>query len=52
MRQASYATGIGEVKNAYEVLVGILEEKVTVERLRRTWEIETCLKETWCNGPG
>jgi hypothetical protein len=32
--QEAYAAGIGEVRNAYEVLVGILEEKTIVESPR------------------
>lgn len=52
IRQAAYAAGIGEVRNFYEVLVGILEEKMIVERPRRMWEITMHLKETWCSGVG
>jgi hypothetical protein len=44
IRQAAYAAGIGEVRNAYEVLVGILEEKMIVERPRLMWEITMLLK--------
>jgi hypothetical protein len=51
IRQAAYAAGIGEVRNDYEVLVGILEEKMIVET-RRMWEITMHLKETWCSGVG
>jgi hypothetical protein len=32
--------------------MGILEETITVEGLRRMWEIKTYFKETWCNGVG
>jgi len=52
IRQAAYVAGIGEVRSAYEVLVGILEEKMIVERPRRMWEITTHLKETLCSGVG
>jgi len=52
IRQAAYAAGIGEVRNAYEILVGILEEKIIVERPRSMWEITMHLKETWCSGVG
>jgi hypothetical protein len=40
------------VRNAYEVLVGIFEEKIIVERPRHMWEITMHLKETWCSGVG
>jgi len=48
-RQAVYAAGIGEVRNVYEVLVGILEEKMIVERPRHMWKITMHLNETWCS---
>jgi hypothetical protein len=52
IRQEAYAARIGEVTNIYEVLVGILEDKMIVERPRRMWEITMLLKETWCSGVG
>ena len=52
IRQAAYAAGIGEVRNAYEILVVILEEKIIVERPGRMWDITMHLQEIWCSGVG
>jgi hypothetical protein len=54
MAWAGYVKRMGEMRNAYKVLVGTSERKRAIERSRLSWEdnIKMDLKEIGCKGAG
>jgi len=52
MRLAGYVARMGEMRNAYNILVGNPEEKRPLGRPRRRWEdnIKMDLREIWWEG--